>query len=86
MNQKAVEYQKTVEVMTWLLDLDTETERKVSTYMQSMGIKTFFLNLESFDLPIEVLIKLQDLRAVIEAFDGDIADLDLDGEGGMRNE
>jgi len=45
MNQKAMEYQKTVEVMTWLLDLDTETERKVSTYMQSVGIKTFFLNL-----------------------------------------
>ena len=82
MNQKAVEYQKTVEVMTWLLDLDAETERKVSTYMQSGGIKTFFLNLESFDLPVDVLIKLQDLRAVIEAFDGDIADLDLDGEGG----
>jgi hypothetical protein len=84
--EKAIQYQKIVDLMTWLLELNEEAEKKVSAYIKSVGIKTFFLNLESFDLSEDVLLKLQDLRAIIEAFDGEVGSLESDRNGGKCDE
>jgi hypothetical protein len=80
-NQQKDYYQETAEVMAWILELDKETEQKVKKTIESIGIKIFFLNIDSLDFTDEVKKKLKVLKTVIEAFDGDIADVDFD-EGG----
>ena len=75
------EQDKVIELVAWILNLKKEDEEKVAVLIKELGVRTFFLNIENLDLSKEVKGKLFDLRNVIEAFDGDIEDVDF-GEGG----
>jgi hypothetical protein len=55
---KEMEYIKCVGLLAELIDLDVDTKEKIHMCFQSMGIKNFFLHLESVDLPPEAPEKL----------------------------
>ena len=66
---KKTEYVKCVNLLAKLIDLDDNTIEKIHKCFQRMGIKNFFINLESVDLPLETCEKLKNIKFVIEIFD-----------------
>jgi len=66
---REMEYIKCVGLLAELIDLDVDTKEKIHMCFQSMGIKTFFLHLESVDLPLETCEKLKSIKSIIEMFD-----------------
>jgi len=66
---KKTEYVKCVNLLAKLIDLDDDTKEKIYKCFQSMGIKNFFMNLESLNLPFEICEKLKNIKSVIEMFD-----------------
>jgi len=68
---RSTEYSKCVNLLAKLIDLDDNTKEKIHKCFQSMGIKNFFINLESLDLPFEICEKLKNIKFVIEVFDGE---------------
>jgi len=63
------EYIKCVGLLAELIDLDADTKEKIHKCFQSMGIKNFFLHLESVDLSPETTEKLKSIKSIIEIFD-----------------
>ena len=66
---KKTEYVICVNLLAKLIDLDDDTKEKIYKCFQSMGIKNFFMNLESLNLPFEICEKLKNIKSVIEMFD-----------------
>lgn len=64
------EYIKCVGLLAELIDLDADTKEKIHKCFQSMGIKNFFLNLESVDLSPETTEKLKSIKSIIDILDG----------------
>jgi len=64
-----VEYQKCTVFLAQLIGLDADTEERVYKCFQSMGIKSFFLHLESLDMPQEIIEKLKNIKSVVEMVD-----------------
>lgn len=64
------EYIKCAGLLAELIDLDADTKEKIYKCFQSIGIKKFFLNLESIDLSLETTEKLKSIKSIIEIFDG----------------
>jgi len=69
-NQMSSEYQKAVNAVVKLLELNTEDKEKIEHHIRCLGIRVFFSNLEAFNFHEEVLEKLQSLQSVIEVLDG----------------
>ncbi len=67
---KDTEYVKCVDLLAELIDLDSDTNEKIHKCFQIMGIKNFFLHLESVDLSPETCEKLKSIKSIIEIFDG----------------
>jgi len=63
------EYIKCVGLLAELIDLDANAKERIHKCFQSMGIKSFFLRLESVDLPPETSEKLKSIKAIIEIVD-----------------
>lgn len=63
------EYIKCVGLLADLIDLDGDTKEKIHKCFQRMGIKNFFLHLESVDLSPETTEKLKSIKSIIEIFD-----------------
>jgi hypothetical protein len=63
------EYVKCVDILDKLIDLDADSKEKVYKCFQSMGIKNFFLHLESVDLSPEISEKLKSIKSIIEIVD-----------------
>lgn len=63
------EYIKCVGLLAELIDLDADTKEKIYKCFHSMGIKNFFLHLESVDLSPETTEKLKSIKSIIEIFD-----------------
>ena len=63
------EYIKCAELLAELLELDEDAKEKIHKCFQSMGIKNFFLQLESVDLPPETSEKLKSIKSIIEIVD-----------------
>ena len=66
---REMEYIKCVGLLAELIDLDVDTKEKIHMCFQSMGIKNFFLHLESVDLPPETSEKLKSIKSIIEIVD-----------------
>ncbi len=66
---KDMEYIKCVGLLAELIDLDADAKERIHKYFQSMGIKNFFLHLESVDLPTETSEKLKSIKSIIEIVD-----------------
>ena len=64
------EYQRCAVLLAQLIGLDADTEERICICFLSMGIKSFFLNLESLDLPQEIIEKLKNIKFIIEMTDG----------------
>lgn len=60
------EYQKCAALLAQLIGLDADTEGRVYKCFQSMGIKSFFLHLESLDLPQEIIERLKNIKSIVE--------------------
>ncbi len=66
---RETEYIKCVNLLAELIDLDADTTEKIHKCLRCMGVKNFFLHLESADLSPETSEKLKSLKAIIEIFD-----------------
>jgi len=66
---KETEYVKCVDLLTELIDLDSEAKKIIHKGFQSMGIRNFFLHLDSMELPHEAIEKLKSIKAIIELSD-----------------
>ena len=66
---KEMEYIKCVGLLAELLNLDADTKEKIHKCFQSMGMKNFFLHLESVDLSPETYEKLKSIKFIIETVD-----------------
>ena len=66
---KDMEYIKCVGLLAELIDLDADAKERIHKYFQSIGIKNFFLHLESVDLPPETSEKLKSIKSIIEIVD-----------------
>ena len=60
------EYSKSAGILAALIELDAEKKEKIHKYFQSIGIKSFFQQLESLDLSPETIDKLKNVKAIIE--------------------
>lgn len=58
------ELDRLIEVMTWLLKLNTDDQEKVQILVKQLGINRFFSEIERHDLSQDVKEKLIDLRNV----------------------
>jgi len=63
------EYTKCVGLLAELIELDADAKEKLHKCFQSMGIKNFFLHLESVGLPPETSEKLKSIKFIIEIVD-----------------
>ena len=66
---RETEYVKCAELLAELIDLDDDVKEKIRRCFQSMGIKNFFMHLESVDLSPETAEKLKSIKSIIEIFD-----------------
>jgi hypothetical protein len=66
---KDMEYIKCVGLLAELIDLDADAKERIHKYFQSIGIKNFFLHLESVDLSPETYEKLKSIKFIIETVD-----------------
>lgn len=66
---KEKEYIKCVGLLAELIDLDADTKEEIHKCFQNMGIKNFFLHLESVELSPEISEKLKSMKSIIEIFD-----------------
>ncbi len=63
---REMEYIKCVDLLVELLDLDADEKEKIHKCFQRMGIKSFFLHLESLDLPPQIFEKLNSINSIID--------------------
>lgn len=68
---KDMEYQRFTSLLAELIDLDTDTEKRIYKCFQSMGINNFLLHLELIGLPQEISEKLTSIKSIIEMSDGE---------------
>ncbi len=66
---KDTHYIRCMELLAELIDLDADAKERIHKCFQSMGIKNFFLHLESLDLSSETTEKLKSIKSIIEVFD-----------------
>lgn len=66
---KEKEHEKCVGLLADLIDLDADSRQKIQKYIHGMGIKNFFLQIESMDLSQETSEKLKSIKAIIELSD-----------------
>ncbi|PKM90798.1 MAG: hypothetical protein CVU87_01115 [Firmicutes bacterium HGW-Firmicutes-12] len=66
---KEKEYIKCVGLLAELLALDADAKEEIHKCFQNMGIKNFFLHLESVDLSPEISERLKSIKCIIEIFD-----------------
>lgn len=64
------EYSKIADILAVLIELDAEEKEKIHKYFQSIGVKSFFQQLELLDLSPETTDKLKNVKAIIELSGG----------------
>lgn len=62
------EYKKCIALLAQLIELDADAKEKIYKCFQSMGIKNFFLYLESVGLSLEITEQLKSIKSIIEIF------------------
>jgi len=65
---KDMGYKKCTDLLSELIGLDVDTKEKIYKCFQNMGIKNFFLHLESVDLPQATSEQLKSIKTIIEIF------------------
>ena len=68
------------ETMKWLLGLSDEETKQINQVIDEKGIKYLFSNLKKLDFEKELIVKLNHLVTVIEKIDGEIKNIDFEGE------
>lgn len=76
------EYKYISSLLGQLLELDIDTEEKITGYIENFGIDNFLNDIELMDLPYDVLEKLESLEQIIEALDDEKEMLKNDKTGG----
>lgn len=60
------EYSKGIDILYALIEIGADEKEKIYKCFQSMGIKSFFQQLEVLDLSPETIEKLKNVKAIIE--------------------
>ena len=60
------------ETIAWILGATGEAKEKIKSYILEQGIKAFLLQYNQLELATEEHEKIDVLKRVIQAFDGDI--------------
>ncbi|VYT81566.1 hypothetical protein [Clostridium butyricum] len=76
------EYKYISSLIGQLLELDIDTEEKITGYIENFGVDNFLNDIELMDLPYDVLEKLESLEQIIEALDDEKEMLKNDKNGG----
>jgi len=69
-NLRNTEYLKCADLLAELIGLDVDAKEKIYKCFESMGIQSFFQQLESLDLSPETTDKLKNVKAIIELSGG----------------
>lgn len=60
------EYSKSIDILSALIEIDADEKEKIYKCFESMGIQSFFQQLETLDLSQETTDKLKNVKAIIE--------------------
>lgn len=60
------EYSKSIDILSALIEIDADEKEKIYKCFESMGIQSFFQQLESLDLSPKTTDKLKNVKAIIE--------------------
>jgi len=66
---KKTEYAKCMDLLDKLIDLDAVEKEVIHEAFKEMGIKSFFLHLDSVELDPETIDKLKSIKAIVELSD-----------------
>lgn len=76
------EYKYIASLLAQLLELDIDTEEKVTGYIENFGIDNFLKDIELMDLPYDILEKLESLEQIIETLEEEKYMLENEKNGG----
>lgn len=63
------EYKHIISLLVQLLELDMDTEEKITEYIETFGVDNFLRDYELMDLPYDTLEKLESLEEIIEVLE-----------------
>jgi hypothetical protein len=66
---KKTEYAKCVDLLAKLTNLDAGEKEIIHKAFEEMGIKSFFLHLDSVEMAPETIDKLESIKAIVEMSD-----------------
>ncbi len=66
---KKTEYSKCIDLLAKLIDLDAGEKEIIHKGFQELGMKSFFLHLDSVELSSETIAKLESIKAIVEMSD-----------------
>ncbi|MCY6356201.1 hypothetical protein [Clostridium sp. ZS2-4] len=63
------EYKHIISLLVQLLELDMDTEEKITEHIETFGVDNFLRDYELMDLPYDTLEKLESLEEIIEVLE-----------------
>ncbi len=63
------EYKHIISLLVQLLELDMDTEERITEYIETFGVDNFLRDYELMDLPYDTLEKLESLAEIIEVLE-----------------
>lgn len=72
-------YKYLCSLMAQLLELDANTEEKITKYIESYGVDNFFKDYDKMELPYEVYEKLEGLQLVLETLNDKVLEGSIGG-------
>jgi|GEM_PF-2072372 len=77
------EYKHIISLLVQLLELDMDTEEKITEYIETFGVDNFLRDYELMDLPYDTLEKLESLAEIIEVLEEGREFMENEKKGGV---
>lgn len=77
------EYKHIISLLVQLLELDMDTEERITEYIETFGVDNFLRDYELMDLPYDTLEKLESLAEIIEVLEEGREFMENEKKGGV---
>lgn len=77
------EYKHIISLLVQLLEVDMDTEEKITEYIETFGVDNFLRDYELMDLPYDTLEKLESLAEIIEVLEEGREFMENEKKGGV---